>query len=148
MSKYVIGIDFGTLSGRALLIDTSDGTEICSAEFVYPHGVMDEFLSDGFTRLPPNYALQDPMDYIAVIESTCPKILSDSGVSPEDIIGIGIDFTSCTIMPVRADGMPLCTDPKYVHIPHAYHPPVQRHLHPLPVRYKRYPPGGTSQYGL
>ncbi|MBQ3100834.1 MAG: ribulokinase [Clostridia bacterium] len=126
MSKYVIGIDFGTLSGRALLIDTSDGTEICSSEYVYPHGVMDEFLSDGTTRLPPNYALQDPMDYIAVIESTCPKILSDSGVSPKDIIGIGIDFTSCTIMPVWADGTPLCTADKYKRCPHAY-PKLWKH---------------------
>jgi len=120
MSKYVIGIDFGTLSGRALLIDTADGAEICSAEFSYPHGVMDEVLCDGSTRLPPNYALQDPMDYISVIESTCPKILYDSGVSPEDVIGIGIDFTSCTIMPVWADGTPLCTAAKYRPNPHAY----------------------------
>lgn len=120
MPKYVIGIDFGTLSGRAVLVDVSNGSEIAAAEAIYPHGVMDELLSDGFTKLPPNYALQDPMDYIHVIESTCPKILSDSTVSPDDIIGIGIDFTSCTIMPVWADGTPLCTDPKYIHEPHAY----------------------------
>lgn len=126
MSKYVIGIDFGTLSGRALLIDVADGSEICSVEFAYPHGVMDEFLSDGFTKLPPNYALQDPLDYFHVIESTCPKILSDSGIDPYDVIGIGIDFTSCTIMPVWSDGMPLCTDSKYAHRPHAY-PKLWKH---------------------
>ena len=120
MSKYVIGIDFGTLSGRAILVDVSNGTEITSAEASYPNGVMDEFLPDGFTKLPANYALQNPMDYIYVIESTFPKIISDSGVSPDDIIGIGVDFTSCTIMPVWADGTPLCCDPKYTHEPHAY----------------------------
>lgn len=126
MPKYVIGIDFGTLSGRALLIDVSDGSEICSVEAVYPHGVMDEFLPDGYTKLPPNYALQDPLDYLYVIESTCPKILSDSAIDPADVIAVGIDFTSCTIMPVRADGTPLCTDPKYIHSPHAY-PKLWKH---------------------
>ncbi len=126
MSKYVIGIDFGTLSGRALLIDVADGAEICSVESLYPHGVMDEFLPDGYTKLPPNYALQDPLDYLYVIESTCPKILSDSAVDPNDVIAVGIDFTSCTIMPVWADGTPLCTDPKYIHSPHAY-PKLWKH---------------------
>lgn len=107
MSKYTIGIDFGTLSGRAVLIRISDGKQISSAEMKYPHGVMDETLPDG-QLLPIDWALQHPQDYLDVLEYTFKKVICDSAVNPSDIIGIGVDFTACTILPVKKDGTPLC----------------------------------------
>ncbi len=120
MAKYTIGIDFGTLSGRAVLVDTADGSEIADAIFEYPHGVMDEYLCVDNIRLPDNYALQHPADYIDVIKNTVPKILASAGVHNSDIIGIGIDFTSCTVIPVRVDGTPLCFDSKFKNVPDSY----------------------------
>ncbi len=119
MSKYTIGVDFGTLSGRAVLVETTTGAELCDAVFDYPHAVMDETLPDG-TALGVDWALQHPQDYLDVLSDTIPDVIKRSGVSPDDIIGIGIDFTACTVLPVKADGTPLCFLPEYVHNPHAY----------------------------
>ncbi|WMJ85397.1 ribulokinase [Anaerocolumna sp. MB42-C2] len=119
MPKYSIGVDFGTLSGRALLVNVETGEELADATYEYPHGVMDETLPDG-RKLPPDWALQHPADYLDVFGSTIPAVLKQSGVSAEDVIGIGIDFTACTILPVKADGTPLCLLEKYISDPHAY----------------------------
>lgn len=120
MAKYTIGIDFGTLSGRAVLVDTANGAEVATAVYEYPHGVMDEFLCVDNIKLPPDYALQHPMDYTAVIKHTVPEILKISGVHNSDIIGVGIDFTSCTVIPAYADGTPLCVCEKFKNVPDAY----------------------------
>jgi len=119
MSKYVIGVDYGTLSGRALIADARSGEEIASAVYEYPHAVMDKALPDG-TALGPAWALQDPQDYLDVLSNAVPEIIRQSGISPEDIIGIGTDFTACTVLPVKADGTPLCFLPQYKNRPHAY----------------------------
>ena len=120
MSKYAIGIDFGTLSGRAVLVDIADGNEIATSVYEYPHGVMDEVLCVDNIPLPNNYALQHPRDYIDVIKSTVPEILKASGVHKTDIIGIGVDFTSCTVIPVCSDGTPLCYSEKFNNVPDSY----------------------------
>ena len=112
MAKYVIGVDYGTLSGRALLANARTGEEIASAVYEYPHAVMDTALPDG-TPLGPDWALEDPQDYLDVLAHTVPQVIKDSGVSPADIIGIGTDFTACTILPVKKDGTPLCFLPEY-----------------------------------
>ncbi len=119
MSKYTIGIDYGTLSGRAVLVDVATGEELATAVLEYPHGVMEISLPDG-TPLPPQWALQHPQDYLDVLTSTVPQILADSGVSPDDIIGLGVDFTACTTLPTRADGTPLCFEAQYAGRPHAW----------------------------
>jgi len=119
MSKYVIGVDYGTLSGRALIADARTGAEIASAVYEYPHAVMDQALPDG-TPLGPDWALQDPQDYLDVLSHTVPEVIKQSGVSPKDIIGIGTDFTACTILPVKKDGTPLCFLPQFSNRPHAY----------------------------
>ncbi len=119
MSKYSIGVDFGSLSGRALLVDIETGKEVAVAEKPYTHKVMSESLPCGVT-LPEDFALQHPRDYIEVFETTIPKLLKDSGVSPDDIIGLGIDFTACTVLPVKKDGTPLCYLDEYKCNPHAY----------------------------
>lgn len=119
MSKYTIGVDFGTLSGRAVLVDVQTGTELASSVFDYPHGVMDRALPDG-TPLGVDWALQHPQDYLEVFYHTIPAVLKESGVSPRDVIGVGIDFTACTFLPVRADGTPLCFLEEFCGNPHAY----------------------------
>ena len=117
MAKYTIGIDFGSLSGRAVVADVSNGRELATASFDYPHAVMDEALPSG-KALPPDWALQYPQDYIDVLRETIPAVLRESGVSPEDVIGIGTDFTACTMIPVKADGTPLCMLPEFQDEPH------------------------------
>ncbi|MBZ0296479.1 MAG: ribulokinase, partial [Anaerolineae bacterium] len=79
---YTIGIDFGTESGRALLVDTRDGREVATAVHAYSNGVIDQHLPGSDKPLPPDWALQDPMDYIAVLQHTVPAVLQASGVKP------------------------------------------------------------------
>ena len=118
--KYAIGIDFGTESGRALLVDVADGSEIATAVHPYGNGVIDERLPNSNIRLEPDWALQDPNDYIEVIKQTIPAILRQSGIDPADVIGLGIDFTACTMLPTTRDGTPLCQLPEYRQKPHAW----------------------------
>jgi L-ribulokinase len=118
--KYTIGIDYGSLSGRAVLVDVSTGEELASSVLEYPHGIMDQYLPDGNKHLPADYALQHPQDYIDVLSTTIPDVLKKANVSAHDVIGVGIDFTSCTVMPVTADGVPLCFLEQYKQNPHAY----------------------------
>lgn len=120
MSKYAIGIDFGTLSGRALLVDVSTGEELAEAVYDYANGVIDEYLPGTNIRLEPDWALQDPNDYIETIKITIPAILEKSGVDPTEVIGLGIDFTACTMLPTRADGTPLCFIDEWRNTPHAW----------------------------
>lgn len=117
---YTIGIDFGTLSGRALLVDATDGREVATAVYDYPNGVIDETLPTTGAELPPDWALQDPRDYLEVIRRTVPAVLKSAGVRPGEVAGVGIDFTSCTILPVLADGTPLSTLDAWKDNPHAW----------------------------
>ncbi|NMP37085.1 MAG: ribulokinase [Clostridiales bacterium] len=119
MAKYTIGVDYGTLSGRALIVDVETGEELSSAVFDYPHAVMDEALPSG-KKLGFDWALQHPQDYIDVLKYTVPAVLKESGIAPEDIVGLGLDFTACTILPAKKDGTPLCFLPEYADEPHAY----------------------------
>ncbi|MBO4260412.1 ribulokinase [Streptomyces griseorubiginosus] len=115
----VVGVDFGTLSGRAVVVRVRDGAELASAEHAYRHAVVDRELPDG-TRLPPDWALQVPSDYLEVLRHAVPEALTAAGVRPGQVIGIGTDFTACTVLPVLADGTPLCDLPEYAARPHAY----------------------------
>ena len=117
---YTIGVDFGTLSGRALIVRVRDGAEIGSASFDYPHAVMDQTLPSSGATLPPEWALQDPQDYLEVFKHAVPEAIKNSGVDPRDVIGIALDFTACTILPVKADGTPLCFIEPFKNEPHAY----------------------------
>ncbi len=119
MSKYTIGVDYGTLSGRAVLVEVGTGNEIASAVYEYPHAVMDTQLPSG-KKLGQDWALQFPQDYVDVLYRTIPEVMKTSGVKPEDVIGIGTDFTACTVLPVKRDGTPLCELPEFADHPHAY----------------------------
>ena len=118
--KYAIGVDFGTESGRAVLVDVSNGAEIATAVHPYGNGVIDERLPGTDIRLEPDWALQDPNDYIEVFKRTIPAVLQQSGVNPADVIGVGVDFTACTMLPTLKDGTPLCFLPQYRQRPHAW----------------------------
>lgn len=118
--RYTIGIDFGTQSGRALLVEVETGRELASAVYEYANGVIDEVLPQGNIRLGPDWALQDPRDYLEVLKRTVPAVIKEAGVRPADVIGIGIDFTACTILPVDQAGVPLCMKPAYRDNPHAW----------------------------
>ncbi len=119
-TKFVVGIDFGTESGRAVLIDIATGQEVASAVSIYAHGVIDEQLPGTDIILEPDWAAQDPNDYLVVLQQTLSAIVKQSGVDPADIIGIGLDFTSSTIMPTLSDGTPLCFLPQWRTNPHAW----------------------------
>ncbi len=119
MTKYTIGIDYGTESGRALLVRVDDGTELATAVHIYGDGVLDHTLPDG-TRLAKDWALQNPDDYLEVLKQAVPAVLKESGVSPAEVVGIGIDFTSCTMLPTLQDGTPLCFLPELKSEPHAW----------------------------
>jgi L-ribulokinase len=118
--RYVLGIDFGTLSGRALLVDVDTGEEVATCVHPYASGVIDETLPGDRTRLPPETALQDPADYLDVLARAVPKILRLARVRAEQVIGLGTDFTSCTVLPTARDGTPLCLTKAWRKNPHAW----------------------------
>ncbi|MGC9520957.1 MAG: ribulokinase [Anaerolineae bacterium] len=118
--RYSVGIDYGTESGRAVLVDVTDGHIVATAVHPYANGVIDEVLPGTDVYLEPDWALQDPNDYLEVLKRTVPAVLEESGVEPERVIGIGIDFTACTVVATKADGTPLCFLPKWREHPHAW----------------------------
>jgi L-ribulokinase len=121
-----VGVDFGTLSGRALVVRVADGAELGSAVHEYRHGVMDEVLDASGRRLPLDWALQDPEDYLDVLRHAVPAAIGEAGIDPAQVIGIGTDFTACTVLPVLADGTPLCEFLELRDRPHAY-PKLWKH---------------------
>ena len=125
-ADYVVGVDFGTLSGRALLVRVSDGAELGTAVHDYRHGVMDATLAATGEPLPPDWALQDPQDYLDVLREAVPAAVAAAGVDPARVTGIGTDFTASTPLPVTRDGTPLCQLPGLAGRPHAY-PKLWKH---------------------
>ena len=116
----VLGVDFGTLSGRAVVVRVHDGAELGSAVHDYSHGVLDRTLPGSDRPLPPDWALQVPSDYVDVLRIAIPAALAAADVDAADVVGVGTDFTACTVLPVTADGTPLCELPAYADRPHAY----------------------------
>ena len=119
MKKYTVGIDFGTLSARAILMDAETGEVLASSVSEYAHGVMDTCLPNG-KKLPPRTALQNGEDYVEALAVAVRAVISESGVLPEDICGVGIDFTGCTLIPVDRQLRPLSSLPEYSDELHAY----------------------------
>ena len=116
---FLVGVDFGTLSGRAVVVRASDGAELGSAVFEYPHAVLTDALPDG-TPLGVDWALQVPGDYVEVLRHAVPDAVANAGVDPARVVGIGTDFTACTMVPTGTDGTPLCELPRFADRPHAY----------------------------
>ncbi len=112
---YALGVDYGTNSVRALIVDTADGKEIASAVFAYPSGDAGVLLD----ARDPNVARQNPADYIAgFIASVRDAVKAASrvrGFEAKRVIGIGVDTTGSTPIPVDRDGMPLALQPRFKH---------------------------------
>jgi L-ribulokinase len=125
---FVVGVDFGTLSARALVVRVSDGAEAGTAVSEYAHGVIDRELPArrGGRELPPDWALQDPGDYTDALRAVIPAAVKDAGIDPSQVIGVATDFTASTCMPVLTDGTPLCQLPGLDVRPHAY-PKLWKH---------------------
>ncbi|MEV8626121.1 ribulokinase [Streptomyces sp. NPDC051079] len=124
--RYVVGIDFGTLSGRAVVVRVRDGEDIATAVHAYPHGVIERELPGTGRALPPDWALQHPADWREVLRTTVPAALAAAGVDPAHVIGIAADFTACTVLPTLADGTPLAELPQWAERPHAW-PKLWKH---------------------
>jgi L-ribulokinase len=122
VGRYAIGVDFGSESGRAVLVDVTDGAVLATAVYPYRHGVIDQRLplDDCEVLLPHDWALQDPEDYLRTFQYAVPAVLRESGVGPDEVIGLGIDFTACTMLPAKADGTPLALVPELRANPHAW----------------------------
>ncbi|MBP2479612.1 L-ribulokinase [Crossiella equi] len=116
----VVGVDYGTLSGRAVVVRVRDGAELGTATHDYRHGVLDRVLPGTGQPLPPEWALQVPADYVEVLRTAVPAAVRAAGIDAGRVIGIGTDFTACTMVPVNADGTPLCELPEFAGEPHAY----------------------------
>lgn len=129
--KYTVGVDFGTLSGRALVVRVADGHQLASAEHAYEHGVITDALPGSAVALPSQWALQLPEDYISVLRIAVPEAVARAGIDAGDVIGIGTDFTACTMVPVRGDGAPLYQLEEFRDRPHAY-AKLWRHHSPQP----------------
>ncbi|MDW7656544.1 MAG: ribulokinase [Bacillota bacterium] len=120
MAQLALGIDFGSLSGRAVLVDVASGAMVASVVHEYEHGFIEDRLPATGEKLPPDWTLQDPQDYLAVLAEAIPAVLREAGAAASDVIGVGIDFTSCTVMPITCDGTPLCLLPAYRANKHAW----------------------------
>jgi L-ribulokinase len=127
-----IGVDFGTESGRVLVLDLSNGEELAVSVVRYASGVIDRELPSTGEPLPPDWALQDPGDWMSVIEVGVPDALARSGVDAGDVVGLGVDFTSCTVLPTAADGVPLSSLERWRRHPHAW-PKLWKHHAAQPV---------------
>ncbi len=120
MSKYAIGLDFGTNSCRSLIIDVANGRELATDVFPYPSGT-DGVIVDS---ADPHMARQNPADYLTGIEVSVNEAMlkakkAESNFSPRDVIGIGVDTTGSSPMPVDAEGQALCFTKKFEHDPAA-----------------------------
>jgi L-ribulokinase len=131
-SRCSIGVDFGTESGRVLVLDVDSGEELATRLVLYPHGVIDRALPGGGRRLGSDWALQHPEDWTHVITTGVPAALSAAGVGADQVVGLGVDFTSCTVLPADGAGRPLCLDDAWREHPHAW-PKLWKHHAAQPV---------------
>jgi L-ribulokinase len=122
----VVGVDFGTLSARAVVVRASDGAELGTGVGEYAHGAIERTLPSSRQPLPPDWALQDPEDWRTALSTAVADAMRDAGADPAAVVGIGTDFTACTVLPVLRDGTPLCEVPELRDRPHAW-PKLWKH---------------------
>jgi L-ribulokinase len=120
--RYTVGVDFGTESARAVVVDVADGRELDVEVYKYSNGVIDVHLPapNADVVLSPDWALQDPNDYLEAFKRAVPAAVAGAGINPAAVIGIGVDFTACTMLPTKADGTPLCFLDEFRRQPHAW----------------------------
>jgi len=119
-NKYTLGLDFGTESARAILVHVATGETLATAVHAYADGVIDETLPGSDKSLSPDWALQNPTDWLEALQTTISTVLTESGVTPESVVGLGLDFTASTVLPTTANGTPLCSLDAYRERPHAW----------------------------
>jgi len=131
-SAYALGVDFGTESGRAVLLELGSGQELAVSEVRYPHGVLDQELPNSGEQLPPDWALQHSDDWLAVLDTAIPAVLAQVPSARAGVVGLGVDFTSCTVLPVAGDGQPLFKQERWRTRRHAW-PKLWKHHAAQPV---------------
>jgi len=117
MAKYVIGIDYGSASVRAAVVDASDGSELASGIYRYEYGVDGNYLD----RANPHVVRQSPDDYLKGMELSVRLAIESAGegFDANAIVGIGIDATGTTVLPVSEVGVPLSADARFADNPNA-----------------------------
>lgn len=133
---YTIGVDYGTESGRVLIVNIANGEVVASEVIPYPHGVITEDERIPYP-LPKGAALQDPADYVDVLTVGIPRALEASGIAADDIVGIGFDFTASTILPIDKHWQPLCQNAQFRANHHAY-VKLWKHQLSIPVKDRLY----------
>lgn len=123
--KVALGLDFGTESVRALLLDLEEGRELAASSAAYRNGVLDNELPGGYVQ-PANWALQDPADWLDSLGLAVREVVTVARIDSGDVCGVGVDFTSCTVLPTLAEGTPLCQVNGWVDEPHAW-PKLWKH---------------------
>ena len=123
--EYTIGIDFGAKTVTAILVDVSNGKIKSTSNYNYSNGIIIGKLPDTEIELEEGWALQNPKDYINALKRTVPKLIQDSQIDPDQIIGIGTAFVGSTLIPTTADGTPLALIEEYAKDPHAW----PKHIH-------------------
>jgi len=126
MDSYTIGVDFGTESARAVVVNTQSGEVASSCVEEYASGVIDRQLPGSGRSLPDAWALQNPADWINSLQEVVCGVIRESRIAPGQIAGLGFDFTSCTILPTDANGTPLCQNEGWGDVPHAW-PKLWKH---------------------
>lgn len=125
MKKYTIGIDYGSLSARGVLVNTSDGAILSEVTYSYPHGAMSDKLPDG-TALADEWVVQHPGDFLEALHFAVPQLLRQTGVDKRDVAAIGVDFTASTVVALDGSFSPLCFQKEYGSNPHAW-PKMWKH---------------------
>ncbi|PAY17379.1 ribulokinase [Rhodopirellula sp. SM50] len=123
--SVALGLDFGTESARAVLVDRN-GCELAVCESPYRHGQITQTLPTSGAALPQHFALQDPADWIESAAEATRKAIGQSGIDVRRVVGIGVDFTSCTMLPTQLDGTPLCELERFRNTPLAW-PKLWKH---------------------
>ena len=126
--KYVIGLDYGTLSARAVLVSVRSGHVLAESVYPYPNGIYTNGIyTNGIdagqsspVKTPADFALQEIDDYVEAMYRTIREVVERSGIPARNITGIGIDATSSTFLPLTQEGTPLCKTPRFRSEPHAF----------------------------
>jgi L-ribulokinase len=126
VNQFALGLDFGTESARAVLVEVGSGETISTKTHRYSDGVIDEQLPGKDEKLPPDWALQNPDDWLASLQGIIHQIFQESQVDPKSVIGVGVDFTSSTLVPTLSDSTALCTLEAHRDQPHAW-PKLWKH---------------------
>jgi L-ribulokinase len=119
-----IGLDFGTESVRALVV-ALDGRQLAMAVAPYEHGQLTSRLPSGVAA-PPEAAYQHPVDWLDSAAKAVRSAMREAKLDPTSVVGIGVDFTSCTMLPALRDGTPLCLVDRFAGTPHAW-PKLWKH---------------------